>query len=505
MGTCDEGVYRAFLDVGEPLTLPDNWAPMGMGGTLFEIYIVEIDGTRFMLYTWHRSDASAQDVAEMEAMLASIVIDPPAAAQLPDGPLAAGTYVATPFAAPGSDACFTPPQASCLDGTDDDAIEVTFTVPEGWEGENPVGVTWPSDSERAALIFVRGASLAADSCHNDGTGDIPVGPSVSNFVWALDQHPLLSVTDPIDVTLGGHPGTYMELQVPDDPTIQGSSQPASQEGCPVYRPWEPWYLAQGPGELWHLWIVDVDGVRVVVQAIDHADTSADVKAQLQAIVDSVRIERSVVPTASAAPVSLTWSPTSLEQDWPAPVRAEPVGEPVVVQYDGGSAPDAADDEAPAYHDPVGDMGSSAAPWVDIEAVRLASRSITFVDLATPLPSPVSAPTEAWIAYGLVVDNDRDGIADVRLGIDNLPGGTHRAWRTDLHTGRTESAVGAPYGYVGDVYFDTFYPGEAQGPATARFSGGGGLARFYAWASVIEDGRVAATDYAPDAGWLDMDA
>src|SRR5687767_9262618 len=26
-------------------------------------------------------------------------------------------------------------------------------------------------------------------------------------------------------------------------------------------------------------------------------------------------------------------------------------------------------------------------------------------------------------------------------------------------------------------------------------------RFYVWASVIEDGRVVATDYAPDIGWL----
>jgi hypothetical protein len=32
---------------------------------------------------------------------------------------------------------------------------------------------------------------------------------------------------------------------------------------------------------------------------------------------------------------------------------------------------------------------------------------------------------------------------------------------------------------------------------------GGLPhRFYAWASVIKDGRVVATDYAPDVGWLD---
>jgi hypothetical protein len=26
-------------------------------------------------------------------------------------------------------------------------------------------------------------------------------------------------------------------------------------------------------------------------------------------------------------------------------------------------------------------------------------------------------------------------------------------------------------------------------------------RFYAWASVIQNGRVVATDYAPDIGWI----
>ena len=30
-------------------------------------------------------------------------------------------------------------------------------------------------------------------------------------------------------------------------------------------------------------------------------------------------------------------------------------------------------------------------------------------------------------------------------------------------------------------------------------------RLYAWASMIEDGRVVATDYAPDTGWLEVSA
>jgi len=133
------------------------------------------------------------------------------------------------------------------------------------------------------------------------------------------------------------------------------------------------------------------------------------------------------------------------------------------------------------------------------------------------------PSEAWIAYGVVVDEDRDGVPDWRYGIDNSTRtagdeqGHHRAWRTDLHTGRTESAAGSEeFGKVGETFFSTRYPARASG-ADARFSfgdrfdvtGGAGPVTkgvkvdvpLYAWASVIVDGRVVATDYAPDTGWL----
>ena len=67
-----------------------------------------------------------------------------------------------------------------------------------------------------------------------------------------------------------------------------------------------------------------------------------------------------------------------------------------------------------------------------------------LDLVSNRPPDVD-PSKAWIAYGVVVDDDRDGVPDWRYGIDNLPrtagdeNGHHREWRTDLHTGRTESA------------------------------------------------------------------
>jgi hypothetical protein len=212
---------------------------------------------------------------------------PSGPAALHDGPLAAGTYVTTPFALFGNDACFVPPQPGCIDSTNDDAIRISLTVPDGWSGSSEDGVSatdpQPDGPGGASLLFVRGASLYEDPCRTAATTsaapEIPVGPTVEDFSEAVAAHPLLDVTTPTDVTLAGYAGKYLELQVPVDISR-----------CGAYRPWEPWYFAQGPGERWHLWILDVDGVRVVVQSIDHEATTATRRAELQAIVDSIQIE-----------------------------------------------------------------------------------------------------------------------------------------------------------------------------------------------------------------------
>ncbi len=211
-------------------------------------------------------------------------------------------------------------------------------------------------------------------------------------------------------------------------------------------------------------------------------------------------------TPSPTPTPLLWTQASLAEDWPAPVRAEPEGGAVIRPQTGPHL-------AATYPDPSGDSGSAVYPWVDIRELQ-GTYTRVVIDLTSDLP-PLVPPTEQWIAYGVVVDDDRDGIPDRRFGIDNIPttapgARAHRAWITDLHTGRTVAAVGPPYGDVGGTYWDTFFPGEWTGiGARLGFGGdiaGGGTAGlrspFYAWASVIVDGRVVATDYAPDVGWLD---
>ncbi len=206
---------------------------------------------------------------------------------------------------------------------------------------------------------------------------------------------------------------------------------------------------------------------------------------------------------------LAWTVASLQEDWPAPVRPEPAGGASVMSM------------PPTYIDPAGDTGSHVLPCVDIRDMTVDTYDVSLNLVANPQPDV--DPSKVWIAYGVVVDEDRDGVPDWRYGIDNSTRtagdeqGHHRAWRTDLHTGRTESAAGSEeFGKVGETFFSTRYPTRAAG-ADARFSfgdrfdvtGGAGPVTkgvkvdvpLYAWASVIVDGRVVATDYAPDTGWL----
>jgi hypothetical protein len=48
--------------------------------------------------------------------------------------------------------------------------------------------------------------------------------------------------------------------------------------------------AQGPSQRRHQWVLDVDGVRVVAQSFDYPGTPAIRRAELQGIIDSLKIE-----------------------------------------------------------------------------------------------------------------------------------------------------------------------------------------------------------------------
>ena len=191
---------------------------------------------------------------------------PVASPTLREGPLAAGAYVVAPFGEQGSQY---------------HDMRFTLTLPDGWAGA-PFETIWlngegnaPPDG--AGLLFLTGDGLLTDPCLDGQDSYIPIGPTVGDFVDAVAKHPL-DTTTPVVAKLAGYSGKSFDLQVPADISK-----------CDVYRPWE-WLYAQGPSHQWHVWVLDVDGVRVLVQSTDYQKTSAKHRAELQAIVQSVKIE-----------------------------------------------------------------------------------------------------------------------------------------------------------------------------------------------------------------------
>jgi hypothetical protein len=196
-------------------------------------------------------------------------------------PLVAGRYFELPFGPGGMDVCAG--QAGCTEVPADDTMRFTFTVPDGWVGGSVHAIyagEGKAPPDGAGLVISRGGGLYAEPCGDEPPPNILVGPTVDDFVDALVAHPKLDVTTPVDVTLAAYDGEYLDLQVPSDISACSSS----------YFPWEPGIYAQGPGSRWHLWVIDVDGIRVVVQTTDYEGTSPQRQAELRAIVDSIQIE-----------------------------------------------------------------------------------------------------------------------------------------------------------------------------------------------------------------------
>ena len=201
---------------------------------------------------------------------------------------------------------------------------------------------------------MRGGSLYSDPCHDDDAlPDIPVGPTAADFADALAAHPLLDVTTPVDVTLAGYTGKYLDLQVPTDSWHAGGVR------CD-YRPWELGFVAFPAGGRSHLWILDVDGIRVVIQAIDQRGHVARGQGAAPGHrgLDLHRADHGsrCVVIAGSAGLDPRQRGAGLAGTGPHRARRGPRRRARFA--DGG------------YTDPAGDIASPDMPWIDIQRVTV---------------------------------------------------------------------------------------------------------------------------------------
>jgi hypothetical protein len=208
------------------------------------------------------------------------------------GPGATPTPAPTPIPLPPYDPPLVVRERGTYIAGDPFPIPVTITVPAGWEGKvgGPYAAFLDKEGDGgnggAAIAFTLSQSVYADPCNDQGFLDPQPGPSVDDLASALSNLPSFDVTTPTEVTVDGYRGKQLTLTAPDN--FDGCTFSSGE-----YRVWE---LPLGrifripPGQRMALWILDVDGERLVVSVETFQATTTQELSEVQEILDSIRIE-----------------------------------------------------------------------------------------------------------------------------------------------------------------------------------------------------------------------
>lgn len=189
---------------------------------------------------------------------------------LPTGSLEPGRYVFTTLN-PGLDA----------------SHRITIDVVNGYRGFDGWAAIKAGTHQTSVSIFPI-SDVYADACHWVGTLlDRSAISSTDEVVAALANQKGLRVSTPTDVTLDGFAGTYMERRVPARTDLSDCDW--GQFRVYLDAGGGDRYLG-GAGQLSLLWVLDVDRVPLVVEASLDAGTSAQVRAELLQMVESIQID-----------------------------------------------------------------------------------------------------------------------------------------------------------------------------------------------------------------------
>jgi hypothetical protein len=222
---------------------------------------------------------------------------------LPRGGVAGPAAIPTPTVAPSATPIPTPtpsprvvsqfplqilqPGRYVTDSSEEPVVpaKIGFTVPEGWYNEG-----WAITKGDVNVSFWTVANTYRDPCKATSTVLVPpLGAGVDDFATALGQQTGTKVVSAVPVTLDGHSGQLVELDWPagiDVSKCEGGDLRlwvALGGGDPA--------RSGGMGRHSTLWIVDVDGLRTVVELTMLPGSVTDAqRSEARAIVESIRFD-----------------------------------------------------------------------------------------------------------------------------------------------------------------------------------------------------------------------
>jgi hypothetical protein len=196
----------------------------------------------------------------------------PAAAGLPEGPF----FVEQPEGAPGITVSI--PGPGWKFHAEFDALEKGAEVANLPEAAILLW-SWPAGTE----FFV-----SADPCRSESTRPDTPATTADEIAADLEAQESRDASAPQDVTVDGYAGKSITLRVPDDAVFteceQGEFASYGTEAEALSR------THQGPGQIDELWIIDVDGAIVILDAMYRSDTPEELVQEMRSIAQSATFE-----------------------------------------------------------------------------------------------------------------------------------------------------------------------------------------------------------------------
>jgi hypothetical protein len=173
---------------------------------------------------------------------------------------------------------------------------LTVTLPAGWGIDDPTGVVVKdsADAPEGAFIITfaeREYWVYGDPCQWSTTRPDSPSTTVDQVVAALTAQASRSASQPVDITVDGYAGKSITLHVPDDAAFDECDDGTFGSWSSIDPEFgddgvSPSRHAQAPGQTDTLYILDLDGVIMIIDTSYYPGTSAEDVAALETIVES---------------------------------------------------------------------------------------------------------------------------------------------------------------------------------------------------------------------------
>lgn len=166
------------------------------------------------------------------------------------------------------------------------ATGITVEVPSGgWSSNDNWVLIGPRGNEEPDGMAIRfyTASVLFEDPSSPAAGTIEVGPSVDDLVQAILDHPEWDASGPTDIEIDGNAGQMVELTIPEGAEMAGDRFLIFGDGTSQVWGW-------ASGQTFDLYIVDVEGERIIVDAFHYPDTSAEDLAAQRAVVEAIQFD-----------------------------------------------------------------------------------------------------------------------------------------------------------------------------------------------------------------------